>query len=487
MRARLRCLTAMLLLLAAAPAGAVVPSTMGYQGLLTDGGGNPLPSGPHALAFSIYDVASGGTALWTESHASVPVTNGGFSVMLGSVNSLVSVPFDKPYWLGIRVDGGSELAPRIPLASSPSAFALRLPMSATQSDPATLLSLKNLAGYPASVVRIDPNLEMRGTALNQGGFIDFFGPDDKKTIEIWSGDGTWGGGQAGVYVAGPAVSGPGIILPGFFGQATGGDSRTGQLWVRGSGSNIFSVNGVNGNPTLALWGGASQVTLNTGLIGDTSVQLPPDAVGPGEILAEPGISQGMVGSSAIPIFPASIGSVVSTTITIPMSGYVTVDGSAQSMLFGTTAVNGIQFQISQSASGPFELNYMRTVGWESFSTTGAQYPAMVTTRTYFLAAGTHTFHFIAQKTGPSGSAFMVLPTIRATFVPTSYGTVTAAVSPGDDLVDLRDLELRATRARVEAERTERELAEARMEAEIAAVEKRVSSAGPKKPVSEVAK
>jgi hypothetical protein len=103
---------------------------------------------------------------------------------------------------------------------------------------------------------------------------------------------------------------------------------------------------------------------------------------------------------------------------------------------------------------------------------------------------------------------MVLPTIRATFFPTSYGAVTAAVSPGQEtefdhvqvapgsispdggaagssrLVDLRELELRATRARLEAERTERELAKARMEAEVAVFEQRVRPAGAKKPAAE---
>jgi hypothetical protein len=31
-------------------------------------------------------------------------------VTLGSVNSLASIPFDEPYWLGIAVNGGNELS-----------------------------------------------------------------------------------------------------------------------------------------------------------------------------------------------------------------------------------------------------------------------------------------------------------------------------------------------------------------------------------------
>jgi len=42
---------------------------------------------------------------------------GVFNVVLGSANAL-ALPFDKPYWLSVRVAGGPELTPRMPLTSS---------------------------------------------------------------------------------------------------------------------------------------------------------------------------------------------------------------------------------------------------------------------------------------------------------------------------------------------------------------------------------
>ncbi len=108
-------------------AHAAPPSTMSYQGQLTDGGGINVPNGPYALTFRLYDVSSGGAALWTETQGSVTVTNGLFSVVLGSVTPL-SMPFDRQYWLGITVGADPEMAPRAPLTSAPYAMATRTPL-----------------------------------------------------------------------------------------------------------------------------------------------------------------------------------------------------------------------------------------------------------------------------------------------------------------------------------------------------------------------
>ena len=48
----------------------------------------------------------------------VPVNQGVFNAILGSVEPL-EIAFDKPYWLGIMVNGGAELEPRMALTASP--------------------------------------------------------------------------------------------------------------------------------------------------------------------------------------------------------------------------------------------------------------------------------------------------------------------------------------------------------------------------------
>jgi len=105
------------LLLLGQAALAQIPGTISYQGLLTDTSGTVVPDGTYNLTSKIYTVPTGGSALWTETQPAT-TEKGIFNVILGSVNPL-SLPFDQKYWLGISIDGGAELTPRIELTSSP--------------------------------------------------------------------------------------------------------------------------------------------------------------------------------------------------------------------------------------------------------------------------------------------------------------------------------------------------------------------------------
>jgi len=92
------------------------PKTMSYQGVLTDNGA-VVSDGNYELTFSLYDAATGGNKVWTETQ-SVVVVNGIFNVILGSDTPL-DIVFDEQYWLGVAVGGGAELTPRTQLTSSP--------------------------------------------------------------------------------------------------------------------------------------------------------------------------------------------------------------------------------------------------------------------------------------------------------------------------------------------------------------------------------
>ncbi|HXF48884.1 MAG TPA: hypothetical protein VNL73_05605, partial [Verrucomicrobiae bacterium] len=56
--------TALLALWTLAAFGAV-PQLINFQGILKDGGGNPVADGSYSVTFTIYDAATGGTTLWT--------------------------------------------------------------------------------------------------------------------------------------------------------------------------------------------------------------------------------------------------------------------------------------------------------------------------------------------------------------------------------------------------------------------------------------
>lgn len=99
-------------------AQAEVPKTMAFQGRLTDQNGQLL-DGTQTVTFKIYDAANAGTKLWEETQT-VPVSQGLFSTLLGTVSSL-DLPFDRPYWVEIQV-GSEILTSRQPLSAAPYAL-----------------------------------------------------------------------------------------------------------------------------------------------------------------------------------------------------------------------------------------------------------------------------------------------------------------------------------------------------------------------------
>lgn len=99
---------------------AAIPTTLTYRGLLTDISGNAINQ-TVLITFSLYAQKEGGSWLWSEQQ-NVLVENGNYSVELGSQNAL-TLPFDVPYYLGIKVGNDQEMVPRTPLTSAP--YALR--------------------------------------------------------------------------------------------------------------------------------------------------------------------------------------------------------------------------------------------------------------------------------------------------------------------------------------------------------------------------
>ncbi len=107
--------------LAAGPAAAAVPQTIGYQGRLYDSSGNPIQAAL-SVTFSLYAAATGGAPLWTETQ-SVTFTSGSFSVQLGAVTSLAGAFDGTTRYLGVKVGADDEMAPRATVASVPYALA----------------------------------------------------------------------------------------------------------------------------------------------------------------------------------------------------------------------------------------------------------------------------------------------------------------------------------------------------------------------------
>ena len=110
---------------------AAPPQTINYQGYLTSPTGTPINTSVQ-MTLKLYAAAIGGVALYTDFFDPVTVTNGSFNLLIGTgAGGPIPLAFDVPYWLGVSVNGPTEMTPRQPLASSAYAFNATSATSAT--------------------------------------------------------------------------------------------------------------------------------------------------------------------------------------------------------------------------------------------------------------------------------------------------------------------------------------------------------------------
>ena len=99
---------------------AQVPYVINYQGVLFDNDDQPV-NGDRDLTFRLYDQESAAVedAIWEDTYLSVHIVSGLFTVEL----SIPPSDFDNPdLWLGVQVDGGAELEPRLSITSVPYSY-----------------------------------------------------------------------------------------------------------------------------------------------------------------------------------------------------------------------------------------------------------------------------------------------------------------------------------------------------------------------------
>jgi hypothetical protein len=95
---------------------AQIPNQISWQGVLQDSEGNLL-DGNYNITVKLFDVATGGTALWSETHTNTQINDGLTNLILGSVTTL-NLDFDVQYWLEIQIGTSTPLS-RIKLTSVP--------------------------------------------------------------------------------------------------------------------------------------------------------------------------------------------------------------------------------------------------------------------------------------------------------------------------------------------------------------------------------
>jgi hypothetical protein len=128
--------TAAIAAIATANADAAVPDFMTQQGRLLDATGAPI-NGELSFVFSVYDAATEGAVLWTET-TNVTLDEGFFTVQLGSATALDTSIFDgSTRYLGVRVGADEEMSPRQAMVAAPYAFAANTADSALTAVNAT--------------------------------------------------------------------------------------------------------------------------------------------------------------------------------------------------------------------------------------------------------------------------------------------------------------------------------------------------------------
>jgi hypothetical protein len=248
---------------------AAINPQINFQGKLTNPDGTNVTNGTYSIVFSIYSVASGGSAIWTETQGSVSVTDGIFRVALGSVTSLPgSVDFNSnSLFLGIRVGADAEMTPRVQFTASPYAFNsdrlgglqntgfVQLGQSATpQTDASTNSSVfinKTAAG---NIVQLQSSGVNAFTLTNSGDMT--FGENGNKTISV---------AIESTNAAGNSLS----IIAGQGGAGAGANAGGALVLQAGAGG---GTNGNGANLTLAAGAGAG-----IGTVGSVLVRNPADS------------------------------------------------------------------------------------------------------------------------------------------------------------------------------------------------------------------
>ena len=186
---------------------------------------------------------------------------------------------------------------------------------------------------------------------------------------------------------------------------------------------------------------------------------------------------------------------MTTTLQIPASGYIVVEASSYVTHVFSSHNAIVSVQIDESAGGGVDAAHNVWAGMFAPPDFQSFFMPISARRTYIKTAGTYTFRLEARREGDTdGNVILNYPVITATYFPTSYGAVSQIVSSeesgqfaetaravmvtGPDgssttgaEVDLRELEVRAERLAADAERAQHQLADARLRAQLEALEK----------------
>jgi len=236
----------------------------------------------------------------------------------------------------------------------------------------------------------------------------------------------------------------------------------------------FFVDGNNtgGSAYVGIYGSASWTGFNTGLSGNSAVELPMDAVSAPEILDEPGVA-GASTTSGITL-SGPVETLLSRSITVPASGYVLVAASAEIEIHHGASFSGASFGVSNSSSS-FPTGGAVYHRVPAGATEGVWMPGVSVQWLFEVSAGTNTFYFLGDLVG--GTWTIYDRNLTLAYFPTAYGTVSRTVAAPPSNPEQRTAEpgYALTEADIAAERADSEaFNNARIERELAGMEAKIA-------------
>ncbi|MBI5060220.1 tail fiber domain-containing protein [candidate division KSB1 bacterium] len=168
---RFTCITLFVVTLMLDASFANAPQYVNYQGTLASPDGTPLDT-TVAVTVSIYNSPSGGGPLWSSTFEAVTVTDGQFTVLLGSQEPLLGLFLAPTRWLGVTIGNNTEMTPRQVMVSVP--YAYRVGSIDTTSG-GTVFGNVTVSG---GNLQVSGKLNVGSGNTNTGSFANVLGQDN---------------------------------------------------------------------------------------------------------------------------------------------------------------------------------------------------------------------------------------------------------------------------------------------------------------------
>ncbi len=458
--------TICLLVLAIGIGHAEIPSQVNYQGRLTDSHGVGLDTTAD-LTFRLYKDPAPVGLIWEETHYDIVITDGLFSVLLGSI-----VPFDGVFdggswYMTIQVESDPESVPPVPIVMVPYAY------RSVHSD--TARYAKNASGDFVQIPGDTMTGELHWDANDDGSI--------EATLNL---DTARNAANLRLYT-------DGVLHAQLWGE------RWGEIALYDESGDFTADLTANGNSGGTLYlkdsVGGSTITLRGGGTGTDAAWFAEEAIDASEIFDEPGVATDWNFGDVAVMTDTQYVSLVATTIDIPAPGYVLLMGSCAAELNTWRDYPFLVIQIGDEESPSGGWHYAHAVELclpENDENYATRLPVSLHAVFYRDTPGLHTFYLQASlRWGVSTIDDQLIGDgyLAAVYIPTSYGEAVGTtlnpsglsnaepipeLSPGGTRtvykVDYRDLELQVARtqaaaekARADAEAAQRRLLEAQLE------------------------